>query len=91
MTKPISDTPIPGLTKGRRVHYVGQKINGELDHYVADIVKVWNVYDGLSNLKLIFDGTNDGDFMYYPETWMTSVQYDPTASRSHTWHYIEQA
>lgn len=89
---------IKGLTEGRIVHYVMR--NGV--HRAAVVVKVWNMYDGTSNLQVFLDGPND--FLGHTNTdsflteedvnkglyWATSVKYSD-GKEPDTWHWIEPA
>lgn len=85
-----------GLSEGRIVHYVipeGERNAGE--HRPAIVVRVWRVEgkpqeNGLCQLQVFFDGTNDGIPDTAPIKWRTSVTYDAGASGG-TWHWIERA
>lgn len=83
--------PIAGLTEGRIVHYVlpdGRNIG---EHRPAIIVKVWDPWQGTSQLQVFMDGngseSNDGT----PNVvWATSIVYSE-AKEYGTWHWIEKA
>jgi hypothetical protein len=79
-----------GLTEGRIVHYIlpaGYRYAGE--HRAAVVVKVWDGQEGVCNLRVFLDNTND-DVHWAPEReWKTSVRFDASASQTGTWHYPE--
>lgn len=88
-----------GLIEGRIVHYVLD----EKEHRPAIVVKVWRNYDGsvhedgLCNLQVFTDGTND---RYHSDhlpagfesgiCWLTSRLYSEEPVPG-TWHWIERA
>lgn len=80
-----------GLIEGRIIHYVLPDGRNEGAHRPAIIVMVWDKEDGLVNLQVFTDGTND-----YPAhlsqgvMWATSVRYDENKAPG-TWHWIERA
>jgi hypothetical protein len=96
-----------GLTEGRIVHYV---MPDGVEHRPAIVVKVWRKENGeppnngLSNLQVFTDGTNDyyhikgSDGMEYMNredvkvgiVWKTSVEYSEEP-KPNTWHWIEKA
>lgn len=89
-----------GLTEGRIVHYVLPDGRSEGEHRPAIVVKVWGADDGVCNLQVFTDYTNDYDPEEHPNQprangsngnfWATSVQHDAEKS-SGTWHWIEPA
>jgi hypothetical protein len=82
----LPPAPIPGLTIGRRVHYV----LSQDQHRAADITLVVNREDGLVNLAVTFDGPNDGRSEYACVEWLPNVEYSEFHTIG-TWHFIEKA
>lgn len=82
----LPPAPIPGLTIGRRVHYV----LAHYEHRAADITRVLDKESGIVNLAVTFDGSDDGRSQYACVEWVPNVEY----SEFHvigTWHFMEQA
>lgn len=77
---------------GRMVHYVlDSEFKNPGEHRPATIVRIWS--GGFVNLLVQIDGGND-DPRYdaaNPQLvkWITSVQFDPTATNLRSWHWPE--
>ena len=97
---------IEGLTVGRIVHYVLEDGRCKGDHRPAIVVRDWKADNGLCQLQVFTDGSNDGfkdvhifhlknderhEFHTVPNTvWRTSVHYSETMEPG-TWHWPERA
>ena len=84
-----------GLQIGRDVHYVllpQETRHGQPYHRAAKVVVFWG--EGMTNLAVFMDGTNDCDW-YGPTTvvpvyWATSRRYS-AGMEPGTWHWVEPA
>jgi hypothetical protein len=84
-----------GLTEGRIVHYVLESGRSKGEHRPAIVVRDWKQENGLVQLQVFTDGTNDliADFdgaVGKNVVWRTSVHYSE-AKEPGTWHWIEKA
>lgn len=91
----MEDVPVPfwaNLDEGSIVHYVLPDGPSKGEHRPAIVVRIWRrgggaiPDDGLSNLVVFMDGTNDGTQHATCILWATSVVY----SNEHlprTWHW----
>lgn len=84
---------MPGLTEGRIVHYVLASGRNQGQHRPAIVVRDWKQPNGLVQLQVFTDETND----YAPGVpgsngifWATSVIYSE-GKEPGTWHWIEKA
>src|SRR5215472_9688202 len=72
---------------GRLVHYI-MPTSGR--HRPAIVVEVFGERpDGLCNLQVFTDGTNDGFASHAGTLWATSIHRDDTMTRHGTWHWPE--
>ena len=83
---------INGLTEGRMVHYVLPDGKNAGEHRAAIVVRVFDHYEGTSNLSVFTDGSND--FIKGAPGWRgtlsaSSVLPDQTKKEPGTWHWIE--
>jgi hypothetical protein len=80
---------LEGLTEGRMVHYVLATGPNKGSHRPAVIVRIWTKEAPYtSQLQVFTDGANDGlDNVH----WATSVTYDESGEKQHSWHWIERA
>ena len=85
-----------GLTEGRIVHFVMDSGHYPGAHRPAIVVRVWRGADaqpqpnGLCQLQVFTDGSNDGGAFAAGLFWATSVEYSEEP-RPRTWHWIERA
>ena len=87
---------LSGLTEGRIVHYVLPDGHSTGQHRPAIVVRVWRdangqtQTNGLVQLQVFTDGSNDGESYAGGLCWATSIEYSDDA-RPRTWHWIERA
>jgi hypothetical protein len=77
-----------GLTEGRIVHYVLPTGRNKGAHRPAIVVRDWKQKNGLVQLQVFTDGSNDD--LTENIVWRTSVHYDADKLPG-TWHWIEKA
>jgi len=74
-------------TIGRTVHYI---MPGSGKHRPATVVEVFGDRpDGLCNLQVFVDGSNDGFRAEQGTHWAPSIHRDDTMTRQGTWHWPE--
>lgn len=76
------------------MHYVLPDGPSQGQHRPAIVVRVWRGEfphaDGVVQLQVFADGSNDGPDYASGLYWATSVRYDPSGSPG-TWHWPERA
>ncbi len=83
---------INGLTEGRIVRYV--LANGA--HRPGIVVRDWKQDNGLVNLVVFLDGSNDSGATANPNPnsplmiWATSAHFSAEGKELHTWHWPEK-
>ena len=88
-----NETP-SDLTVGHIVHYVLPDGRSAGQHRPAIVVRDWKQRNGLVQLQVFTDGSNDNLLNYNDQNpanvvWRTSVHYDDTKEPG-TWHWIEK-
>lgn len=75
-------------TVGRIVHYVLPYVFKKTPNVVrpAIIVRVWPGDEGVVQLQVFTDGSNDGAECAAGVLWQTSIKYDE-AGEPGTWHW----
>jgi hypothetical protein len=72
---------------GADVHYI-MPTSGK--HRPATVVEVFgDRLDGLCNLQVFTDGSNDGFSSHQGTLWATAIHRDDTMTREGTWHWPE--
>lgn len=85
-----------GLTEGRIVHYVLPFDINRGSHRAAIVVRVWrdgedkSLSNGLCQLNVFTDGSNDGPIYSSGSYWATSVHFSENGEPG-TWHWIERS
>lgn len=82
-----------GVTVGRVVHYVPREEESKYPNEcrAGIITKVWSD-DGVVQLSVFMDGSNDSPDYAYPKNvvWRTSIRYSESNEHG-TWHWPERA
>lgn len=100
----MTEELIPGLAVGRIVHYVLESGRSKGEHRPAIVVRDWKQPNGLIQLQVFTDGTNDefrdivttflgqvtGHSFSANTIWRTSVHYSEEQEPG-TWHWPEKA
>lgn len=77
-----------GLIIGATVHHVLPAGRSMGQHRAAVAVNIWDQVQGIADLAVFVDGSEDGYSHSRPVTLATGVRYSEVAENG-TWHWLE--